>query len=1587
MQEELIESGRVRINDLYFHIPPESIGITITEYDKSVFLIRESVPTTHKVGRKKIMINLPITIDLEHSSYEVISKLLIQIRKSPIATIENEKIRLEVLGAGNELSTSVAVLIENITCSIDREFPSLLRCDIQMSWFNHLGYSPNIRYVGDVSKGEQPSLRVPKSLYKEFYEYDTIVDGKLINDPSANERLRTDTLEFFYKEYSIGNHSEKDYAAMPWEEDSTPYPLRPGGDPNGWVNAAEKMGIEKADNIYYRWRRMEIPTSQLEGSGTLVLEDLSFSLSTNIAYIPLQGHSVPVPQFMGGAVSQMRAIIFASAETDEKNAPIGTSQKLGKLQKIMQQVSENKFRFSKYAREDFVLVRHPMAKLLKYDKHIEKRSIKDSIYYDEEMKTTVGFSYDEMLPMVSSNRSSKTVEGLPYCSRIQIDLKETRLPTVEDIAQIATEDGRLSRDTFSESWEKTLSALANAHGIAFTNGTFEITEYPKEPTKGIAEKLLEGMNLMQNYYSELTSLDAIMSSDAFLKSSKSLKGRKYQGGLGQTFVLNREGASILVTELLRLSMKKQDGWAKKYQIASTALRHFNNVPTSQSFPDVKLPPGRTSPVYYLQDLDFSPTYKMRAIQGARNLSKEVEDANIALIYGDDAAALRGEVKSAEQGFAIAANDSAIDGDSEKYGGLHTPNDPDHRGDMLTQSIGNATPMGNTLKTAYPTFKVYLKQGKLLFDNDDLSVADLSSRRRRKTDGGMSDLSEHFDISSVIDIRLVKDENEAADLLVLRIASTHKDLVNRTAKEMESNTNSYQQKHDEFISRLGETKEEGKISEAERELAKNGLREGARIQCRLGHETNPNDLGKEFNGKIVSVRGRDIIEVVCMGDGAELIQAMKGVDGEDRFTWNSNTPNLIASMLEDCPELLSFGNVNYKTDFEFQMGTFQFMGGRSALDNIFAPNLFDSYFHIGTKMLSGANFGMMTAQTGFIIGSAVVANTVVGATIGATASAIGTGIVAAGGATGVIVGGIMAFPVTATLIIGAAIVSAIYAGAEVVRGIKRFLMGSPFSIYNQTVWEVLQELTLRHPGTICAVVPFDNRSTIYFGEPNEYYFHRGPSLVEMGILDEGNYFNNSVRETFDSISETHRYKTSVGERADRRRQTRAEVKGKKKLTDKEVAMRLMSPFRRYHLITSESDIISNDIEVTSRGVANSIQVSYPDGSGLTSSNGNFDGSKGFSDYELSEGIKADDDIEAGSVKPKVMTFHNAHNGGVEDMPERYAQALLAKELEGVYRGKLTILGRAGIKPHDVCIIRDTYNEIHGPIGVAKVVHILSPSGGWITEITPKMMVFPANSSGMFQLSMVMKGAAYWLTKDMEQFYTSRRPFLIDGENDILEGIKQLTSYFRDKTSTHLQKGNIGELHPDYVQNFRGDKGIDTEVPAEITRNEGDPMGLALLQTGVAGASSTLGAKLAAGSIPRLAKRAAQQTLLQSGKMIRGFAAAKTVGGGAAAAGGALMNVGKVAVAGGKLVFSATAGVSINIFLGCLVDAYVSWSKYRQPILFYPLSRQGEPWHAAMDGFKNNSELNHISMIASKIANRFSAYKAMMSNVFSYYEGLL
>jgi len=228
----------------------------------------------------------------------------------------------------------------------------------------------------------------------------------------------------------------------------------------------------------------------------------------------------------------------------------------------------------------------------------------------------------------------------------------------------------------------------------------------------------------------------------------------------------------------------------------------------------------------------------------------------------------------------------------------------------------------------------------------------------------------------------------------------------------------------------------------------------------------------------------------------------------------------------------------------------------------------------------------------------------------------------------------------------------------------------FKIYHENAWEIIQDLERRFPGYVAAVVPFDERGTLFFGLPESLYFYT---------------------ETKDAVLR-RQYKRLIKDKGG--------VKGGESDLNQKI-------FRSYHLKTSENHIIANNIKIDLTNFFNRITVRYNKKSIWT----------GKSEDHLT--VMADDTIDQEFWRTKVVFEENCENS---EQAMLYALGHLSKHTKELYSGELVILGDASIKPHDVVLMYDNYTNMYGPIGVREVVHNFSKEEGFTTTIVPDLMVF-------------------------------------------------------------------------------------------------------------------------------------------------------------------------------------------------------------------------------------------------------------------------
>lgn len=1615
----ILANGQFRFNDQVLNISPEQIAIHVDEYENSILLMRSETPVTTQSGKKRIRIIVSFPVDIGQG-YSQLAKMIVQIKKTPIATIENEKIRTELFGHLQDFE-NIGVVVDNLSGYVEEDFPTLIRCTLQMTWFNHAPYAESLRYKEQIGDREIYQT-APSSLFKKFYMEGASNGTVMYNDPSFMPNH--EALVIMYKEYkqhddtfTVSKMDQRDRLSSTTKNITQDnFYKQKELEADGWYLAEEdqdKIG-DVIEGVWYRWKRFEVPYTDLDTSGALILQNASFSLSTNPSYINMEKYSVPTIQFLGGSVADVRAVMFAAGEhaSSVDKTPVATSRSLGELQTIIKKVADDRMRFSKYSKENHLLICHPLAKLMKY-KSFAQHGL--SYNYITPEGNIEKFNIDDFLPVTASTINSTTIPGLPFASRVQIDFKETRLAKahkpIVHIGEAGSSDvaigPRVELNIIRKIYRNN-GIFLNSQGFFEPNPMLVRNGTPEgKKARMLCDALdalryfdkevfdLESAYMSKVYSKGLDGTEVIAQEDLTVSQAKNRIGRK-EAMISIADAFNQNWAEQIVISLyMDFSQAVIDGeeWAADYVSDFEEYTKVRPKGYKDLYPDMMLPKDQTTASFYFADNEkrvknFKSDILRNMPKNYDNMQKGLANKLLNKKFADE---IGPDVKpTSVTQFNAAFNYAATAAGRDKGAPrLQILNNPNYRILATQQAIADATPPTYSLAQVYPTFQVQLFTNKYNYAQAESAVDQNASELKSEQ---QTDLFDIFDLSSIIDIRIIKDEYEAADVMIIRILGSHKTLMTNQNKDpgYDPSTFSYRKLMSDII--------DGKTTAAgvnNTNLEDVGLKEGVKIRCFLGNSIIADELGLEFNGRIAAINGKDVIEIYCVGDGHEFIQNTLGYKGDEKtqkYSWNSDTTDLIGELLATADEIKSFGNTKLQVLKKIGLNLPAFMGGRSALDNVYAPRIHPE-FSIGDFLMGAFDTSLSTFSTVFGIGTVLGGTTAVLTSLGLVAST--------GGAVGLVA------------------VTAVAAGlvTETWDAVGKKFNPCQFTVYQQSFWDVLQELTLRHPGYVCSVVPFDTRSTLYFGEPDGIYFYRGiESAAERAIVAQammksrGIFKNATLREIYDANSKLRANNPEVAEssypfllpNAKTQQKTFFEaLQQKGSNTETMTLMAMQKSFRAYHLITSENDIVSNDMEASSMDVANSVQVYHP----TDDNEGNPDGTTWFSNYALTDRMKADDDLNSNLVNNKVFTFHNAHNEYPEiELPQRYAKAVLCKELENIYKGKITILGRHGIKPHDIVILSDTHNEISGPVKVGRVVQSVSPETGWITHIYPKFIAIPDTSAGAFQMKAVLKACRYWLGAHTELFYSNMKKFTPDEVADNGKRGRDIERAFEMgfNDPEYLDEEDFSKEDLEAVGEHAALTTSGVNAAEEATYMSGQIVGKNA--TGVGRSLKKVAGKLGgisdsngttagnAKSLVDLRIRDAKKIGIQGRKFVK---AGKTVlDTKKASAGLGLIGQGAKSIfatskilarVGGSTALAFGGGFLAEHILSSAIDGIVSYMKYREPISIFPLAKDGKPWMAALNGYKENTIIEHLELSAAQAADRLGMISYLIQKGISEWNG--
>jgi len=281
---------------------------------------------------------------------------------------------------------------------------------------------------------------------------------------------------------------------------------------------------------------------------------------------------------------------------------------------------------------------------------------------------------------------------------------------------------------------------------------------------------------------------------------------------------------------------------------------------------------------------------------------------------------------------------------------------------------------------------------------------------------------------------------------------------------------------------------------------------------------------------------------------------------------------------------------------------------------------------------------------------------------------------------------------------------------------------PFSLNRRTLWQGIQDLALMHPGYVFGVRPYLDldpsdrrrwRNTLFIGPPDMSYMWRVPDdwnkLKERLELAQAPLQMMQTMNRWGLLTTSHLHQ-DIEDPATIERWTHTSAADWRKFKD-EYAQALQwrrEPFRRYHILTSHNDIIDNAIILTKREVKNGIKMVQYDYASKANEEVDKD------DTDIIE--RKLDGMDEQHVKWMFVDNDNA----IQDRAQRMATSLLLYSLRDIYDGEITLLGNPRIQPHDICLIYDPYNDMHGPIEVQQVVHTFSEDTGFITQVVPDLV---------------------------------------------------------------------------------------------------------------------------------------------------------------------------------------------------------------------------------------------------------------------------
>lgn len=227
-----------------------------------------------------------------------------------------------------------------------------------------------------------------------------------------------------------------------------------------------------------------------------------------------------------------------------------------------------------------------------------------------------------------------------------------------------------------------------------------------------------------------------------------------------------------------------------------------------------------------------------------------------------------------------------------------------------------------------------------------------------------------------------------------------------------------------------------------------------------------------------------------------------------------------------------------------------------------------------------------------------------------------------------------------------------------------------SIFGKSFWDILHICGSTSPDFIVGTAPFGMRSTVFHGAPHYYY-----AYDYVGVDD--------------------------------------------------VIYEKRKPFQQYHIYTSFSDIIANNIS-TSEMTMKTAAVGLYDREGWMSGGVSDKVGPIWADFEIyperQKSMTIDTQLYSKGISraARIVPFWNSVNDKLSNTRGkknawRMTAHALKEAMKEMYQGELMIIGDPTVKPHDRMFIYDTYENMTGQCLVESVSHVMSLETGFISAV--------------------------------------------------------------------------------------------------------------------------------------------------------------------------------------------------------------------------------------------------------------------------------